>query len=209
MKNKAKIFYGLIVAATGWFGILLQLYLMLTGIPEKSILEKLLNFFSYFTVLTNTIVAYSITITLTRPLSAMGNFFSKSSTESAIVVYIVMVGIIHYFFLRELVELEGWNLFADTILHKIIPLLYAFYWIIFVNKGELRWKDSFRWLIYPVLYLSYVLIRGAIDGFYPYPFADAGKLGYSGALLNGILVIVSFYALSLLLIGSDKLMQKK
>jgi hypothetical protein len=141
-------------------------------------------------------------------LSGWGKFFSRPFSESALTVYIVIVGVIHYLFLREIVELRGWNMLADTILHKIIPLLYAAYWIFFVSKGQLRWSNSIRWLIYPFVYFIYVLVRGAIDGFYPYPFANVNELGYGKALFNGLLIMISFYVSGLILIMIDKSVQR-
>jgi len=47
--------------------------------------------------------------------------------------------------------------------------MYVAYWLIFVPKGSLRWKDALFWLPYPLLYFCYSLIRGAAVGWYPYP----------------------------------------
>jgi len=55
------------------------------------------------------------------------------------------------------------------------------------------------WLIYPLAYLFYTLIHGAVSGFYPYPFVNVDKLGYGKALLNCLGVTVFFVVLSLLL----------
>ncbi|MFZ5976285.1 MULTISPECIES: Pr6Pr family membrane protein [unclassified Hydrotalea] len=33
------------------------------------------------------------------------------------------------------------------------------------------------WLIYPLLYLVYILIRGSFSGFYPYPFVNVLQIG--------------------------------
>ena len=132
MKNSTKRIYMGVMAVIGWFGILLQLYLMMKNVNNKGFLEKLINFFSYFTILTNIFVAISLTTSLLNNLSGWGKFFSRPFSESALTVYIVIVGVIHYLFLQEVVELRGWNMLADTILHKIMPLLYAAYWIFFV-----------------------------------------------------------------------------
>ncbi|MBS1600579.1 MAG: Pr6Pr family membrane protein [Bacteroidetes bacterium] len=199
MKNK----YKWLIAIVGWFGLALQLYLLLSISNNKSAVEKLINYFSYFTILTNLLVAFGITISLTKPNSNLGKFFSKSGTESALTVYILGVGVIYFFLLRNLYDLNGWNLVADTVLHTIIPFLFLLYWIFFVPKGQLYWKNGFRWLLYPFVYLVYVLIRGFIDCFYPYPFANVNKLGYGKALTNGFWILIFFLVLGLILIAID------
>ena len=45
-------------------------------------------------------------------------------------------------------------------------------------------------LVWPIGYLVWVLIWGAITGWYPYEFIDVGEHGYGGVLLNAVLVLV-------------------
>lgn len=50
--------------------------------------------------------------------------------------------------------------------------------------------------MYPLLWLAFTLIRGAADGFYPYPFVDVSLHGYGQVLLNCLFVAVLFLALA-------------
>ena len=80
-----------------------------------------------------------------------------------------------------------------------IPLnmFFFLFWIFFVPKAGLRWKHSLLWLSYPVAYFAYIMVRGAVVGWYPYPFIDAGALGYSRALINALILLVGFLVLGL------------
>ena len=40
------------------------------------------------------------------------------------------------------------------------------------NHSQPKPRDVISWLIYPVLYLGLVLVNGAINGWYLYPFLD-------------------------------------
>jgi len=73
-----------------------------------------------------------------------------------------------------------------------MPASYLLFWLFLVRKAGLRWYDPLLWLIYPLFYMAFVVIRGKMSGFYPYPFIDVGALGYSRALLNagGVMVIL-------------------
>ena len=208
MKNTIRIIYTLIIALAGWFGILLQLYLILSVKNHFGFVEKLVNFISFFTVLTNIIVAISLTEVLINPTWGMGKFFTKAAASSAIAVYILIVGAVYFLTLRKLWDPQGWQFIADVLLHYAIPLMYGIYWLVFVPKGQLRWSYSIRWLIYPFLYFVYILIRGALSGQYPYHFIDVNLLGYGGALLNAVYVLLAFIGLGLLIIGIDKLLDK-
>ena len=57
------------------------------------------------------------------------------------------------------------------------------------------------WLLYPAIYLVYLLLRGALFGLYPYPFIDAGELGYPRMLINASLFFVIFLGLGLLVVA--------
>ena len=56
-----------------------------------------------------------------------------------------------------------------------------------------------RWLQWPAFYAVYALIRGAITGFYPYPFIDVSVLGITRTLIHCIGLGVAFLALAYLL----------
>ena len=54
-----------------------------------------------------------------------------------------------------------------------------------------------------VLASGFVLVRGKMSGFYPYPFIDAKTLGYAGVAANtaGLLVVCAAIGVCLVLIG--------
>ena len=205
-KQSARII-ALLGALLGWFAIITQLYLMM-GNRVVSVPKTLLRFFAFFTIDTNIIIALCFTFIFLGSKYRLGRFFSKASTLTAITVYITIVGIVYNVILRSLWEPQGTQKLIDELLHSVIPALFIIFWLIFVPIEQLKWKNAFPWLIYPIAYMTYTIIHGAITKFYPYPFVDVNDLGYHKALLNtgGILLVI--FLLSLALIGTGKLMQK-
>ena len=67
------------------------------------------------------------------------------------------------------------------------------------------WWYAAVWLGYPLAYLAFALVRGAIVHKYPYPFIDAGELGYLGVTISALGFTVAFFVLGLLLIGLGRL----
>ena len=54
------------------------------------------------------------------------------------------------------------------------------------------------WLAFPAVYLGYTIIRGALTGWYPYPFLDPSQTdGYGGVAIwcGAILVIILGFSL--------------
>ncbi len=199
-----------LIAVIGWFALGLQLYIMLVdpALSDFTPVQRIVKFFSFFTILTNLLVALSLTVFLLLPQSGLGKFFSRPSVKSAIALYIAIVGIVYNLALRQLWNPEGFQLIADVILHTAIPIMYVVYWFIFVPKGELNWTNPISWLIYPLIYFPYVVIRGALTNHNPYYFIDASQLGYSAVLFNAVMLAVGFFVLGEIFVGIDKLMSR-
>ncbi len=195
-----------VAALLGWSGLSIQLYLMLISRwqVEASLLGALLTFFSFFTVLTNTLVAVVLTYEVTSRESASRRFFLRPSVRSAIVANIVVVGLAYNLLLRPLWHPQGLQWLADELLHDLMPLLFVVYWWRCVPKGTLRGWQVLPWMIYPLVYFAYVLLRGHLIGAYPYPFVDVDTLGYPQVFINAGQILLGFVLVSLLLIGVDR-----
>lgn len=200
--------YAAIAAVTGWTILLLQLYLIIlnrkTGIPET-----VLRYFSYFTILTNILTALSYTAIWLSPANGKLQPLTRTSSLTAVTVYIVMVGIIANTLLLGLLNLSGLTLLVDNFLHIFLPASMLLFWILFVTKTGLKWSNVLGWLWYPAAYVIYLILLGVLTGFYPYPFANVTKLGYSQALLNGVYITSAFAILSLLFVAISKAVEKK
>lgn len=203
MKQTAK-FFAAITAILGWFAVSAQFYLIMQG-RTLSTTETIIKFLSYFTILTNIVVAIGFTFTVFKK----AGFFSRPGTQTAITVYIVVVGAVYNVVLRFLWNPQGLQLWVDELLHTVVPLLSLLYWILFVPKSTLKWKDSIVWMGFPVGYTVLIVIRGAFSGYYPYPFIDVPEIGYPQALLNGCILMLVFMGLSLFLIAVAKFTSRK
>ena len=191
----------------GWLAVGLQFYLIIVN-RIASVTETIIRFFSFFTILTNTLVALCFTMLLLKPESVLGKFFSRSKILAAITVYIVIVGIVYNVILRSIWNPEGLQLVADELLHSVMPVWFILFWLLFAPKAELQWGNVFPWLIYPFVYTLFIFFRGALSGFYPYPFIDANALGYGKVLFNSIILFFAFLLLSLVLVAIGKIISK-
>ncbi|MEJ7738655.1 MAG: Pr6Pr family membrane protein [Chitinophagaceae bacterium] len=194
-------------ASLGWFAVILQLILILAN-RRIPVIDTIISFFSYFTILTNILVAFCFSILLFSPASALQKWISRTRVLTAVTVYITIVGIVYNLILRNLWSPAGWQLVADELLHSVMPVLFMLYWVFFVPKRNLQWKDVTSWLIYPFVYLSYIIVRGSISGLYPYPFLDVKQLGYNKVFTNCGVLFLAFLLLSLLLVAVAKLAGK-
>ena len=201
---KLKRPYLLLMAIIAWSALILQTVLAVKVVMAdgRSPLIGIINTFSYFTILTNLLVAIVTTVCLVR--RDRDSFLTRPSTISAVMVYIFLVGLIYSLLLRSIWNPTGLQAVADHALHDVVPVLFLLFWIFFVPKGTLRWGQPLSWLVYPLLYVSYCLIRGALTGFYPYPFVDVTLLGYPKALLNTVLLLAGFWVVGLIVVALDR-----
>lgn len=205
--QSAKVFM-LFVAIVAWLALIFQLYILLKNAETNglTLLVATWNFFSYFTILTNLLVAVSLSFILLVPGSSLASFFSKPSTFAAIALYIFIVGLIYNTILRFIWQPKGLQKWIDEALHAGVPILFVLFWLIFVSKGSLKWTYPFRWLLYPAIYLLYALSRGALSGFYAYPFINVNQLGYNRVLINAGGLMLVFIITGFLFVGADKIM---
>ena len=201
---KAKNLYVVIGAIVGWFAVIAQFSLLVSE-GSLSFGQYLAQFIGYFTITTNTLVALCYTFYGLKGTSLIGKWIIRPDSIFAITVFIVIVGLIYHTILRPLSEFSGFPLLITELLHTVQPIGFMLFWICFISKDGLTWKGFLPWLLYPLLYILYVMILGALTAHYPYPFADASKLGYPKALLNGMGVLFLIATLALILLGLAKL----
>ncbi len=156
----------------------------------ETLAGSIIHLASYFTILTNILVAISLTAVLLIPKTAVGRFFSKIAT--AIAVYITIVSLVYNLVLRPFWSAKGIFKTNDELLHVVVPILYILNWLFLLPKKGLVWKQLPGWLLFPLGYLFYVIIRGAFMGFYPYFFVDAKSYGYAAVALNSFVLLIVF-----------------
>jgi hypothetical protein len=90
---------------------------------------------------------------------------------------------------------------SNVLLHYVVPPAMAAYWLRFGPKSGLGWRHPFAWVLYPLTYFIYALVRGAVDGRYPYPFMDLNKISLLVALRNGLVIAALFLLAGLAMVA--------
>ncbi len=187
------------IALLSWIAIIAQFLISITS-ATISIADLVVRFFSYFTILTNLMVAICCSSAVFFPNNIIGRFFAKPAVITAVTLYILIVGLVYNTVLRYLWQPVGITRLVDEMLHSIIPILVLIYWWHSLDKAVLQWRSVFSWLLYPLFYLLYTLWHGSFSGFYPYPFVDVSVLGVNQVLTNSLIVALVFVFIGLLLI---------
>lgn len=109
----------------------------------------------------------------------------------AALVGITVTGVVYATVLAKVHEPHGGKeIFANTVFHYLVPVMTVVGWALFGPRPRVDLRTVGLSLLYPVAWIIYTLIDGAISRWYPYPFVDVISHGYAKVAGNGALVVV-------------------
>lgn len=163
--------------------------------------RSLVNTFSYFTLQSNVLVLVTSVMLVIWPRL-------KSSwwriLRLAALTGITVTGIVYIFLLSRYVHITGIGLLYNYVFHYVMPVASVIGFIFLESKHEFRRRD-FLFILWPVVWLVYTMVRGAyfnpqFTGFttvpskYPYEFLDVTRVSMTE-------VVVSIAFVSALIVG--------
>ena len=149
------------------------------------------NFFSYFTVEGNllavvVLLASAVAVRRSRRL----DLFRGATTVYLLTILLVFAGLLAG--LGGDLTAVPWD---NTVLHYLMPVAVALDWVVEPPRWRLPWRSTLVWLTLPAAYVVYSLVRGAIVGWYPYPFLDPAHGGYGRVALVSVAIAALVVAL--------------
>lgn len=200
--------YRTIAGAVTLLAVAVQYWIVIEGRTGLELFESSVQFFSFFTILTNVLAGVALILPALAPEARVSQFLLRPSVRTAITGYIIIVGVVYYLLLRNVGNQQGVGLFVERSLHYVTPPLFVLDWLLFVRKNELSWKVGVASLGYPLVYGTWIMVHGAFTGWYPYPFIDVTDLGYPRVFTNMTALIASFLGLEMSLVGVGRLISQ-
>ncbi|HEY6609184.1 MAG TPA: Pr6Pr family membrane protein [Candidatus Limnocylindria bacterium] len=152
-----------------------------------------LNFFTFFTILSNLFAAVVFFEGGRRQLT--GTTPVPDLWRGAAVVYMTVTYVVFAVLLRDAQEdlntHVGW---VDSVLHRVMPIAVMADWLIAPPLAAIAFGRALVWLGFPLLWTAFTLIRGAMDGRYPYPFLNPANGGYGVVALYCVGIFALFLA---------------
>jgi len=149
------------------------------------------NFFSFFTIQSNVLAVAMLCLLVIVRRDQRSPLFD--ATRGAVVLYMAITGVVFALLLSGLQEeLQTTIPWVDFVVHKLMPIVLVVDWLLDPPRHRLpRWTAA-AWLVYPLAWLLYTLVRGERVDWYPYPFVDVSTHGYDGVLLRGVVLAAGF-----------------
>lgn len=153
---------------------------------------SVVNYFSYFTVLSNV---------LTIVVLLVGGFVDPQSERwqlfrGAVTLYMVITGIIYAVLLAN-IDVGVADAWTNNVVHRIMPVVIFLDWIVAPSRKRISEAQSLIWLVFPLVYGIYSLVRGPFVDWYPYPFLDPRTQGYVALVIGLVVLTVAFVLMAL------------
>jgi hypothetical protein len=150
------------------------------------------NFVSFFTIESN-ILAVVVLFGggLADPRSERWAYF-----RGAVTLYMVITGIVYAALLSD-VDVQLPAPWTNSVLHQVVPILLLVDWMFLPPWTRASKARALGWLVFPLAYFAYSLIRGPFAHFYPYPFLDPRPHGYDHVVVYAIVLAAGMAGLAL------------
>ncbi|SCC27353.1 hypothetical protein GA0061081_11419 [Gilliamella bombicola] len=174
--------------------------------PSSSI-GRLVYYYSFFTVLSNLMLALSCFWLAANPNCHRYSF--KVIRLNGLVGVIITI-IIYNLVLRSIHNPPNTLLkIANESLHVVIPILGVLSWFIWGPFRRINVKVIVGSLLSMIGYGVYIFIRGYYTNQYPYPFINVVQVGYFQALFAVSKIFLFFLGLAFLCWAIDCLRSRK
>ncbi|MDA8025286.1 MAG: Pr6Pr family membrane protein [Actinomycetota bacterium] len=119
--------------------------------------------------------------------------------RGAATAYLLITGIIFNLLLNAPAHGIS-DILVNVLYHHIAPLYVAIDFVVDTPKPAISYRRALLWVVYPIAYMAYTFIRGAITNWYPYPFFDAAHHSVATISTNvvGLIIfgLILFFILS-------------
>lgn len=184
--------FATVIALGAFSTIAIRIWLRMDADGE-SLGEAVWSMYRYYTIWTTTLIGIACAcVALSRGV--------KAQTLTGLLLSIIIVAVVYHALLARLNDFVGIDAFIDTMLHTVIPIAFAAFWIVFVPKAGLRNGHILEWLVLPFVYCIYAMIRAQFDGEYPYFFLNLTELGITRTALNILGLLIAFAVIGALIV---------
>lgn len=184
--------YQLLRIAFGLLTLVAIVSQLTIGIGERN--ANVANFFSFFTIESNLL---TVAVLLVGAVLALRGHEASAGWElfrGAVAAYMTTTFIVYAALLSGLPDnLDLTEPWINFVLHQLMPIVIVLDWVISPPQHRFTIRQALVWIVFPLAYVAYSLIRGPIVEWYPYPFLNPDAAGgYPGVIAYSIGIGVLF-----------------
>lgn len=159
------------------------------------------NFFSFFTILSNALAALVLLAAAWFAFRGAVDSDGFTLVRASMTTYMTTTLVVYNTLLRDISLDQATTLpWSNEILHVWGPLYVLLDWVLAPGRRLVQWRRLWTIAIFPLVWAAYTMLRGAIVGWYPYPFLNPAVK--PGVGYDGVLVYIIAIAAFILLVGA-------
>lgn len=182
-------------AVLGILGLVLQAIATEMTFPNYfTDLSRFINFFSYFTILTNLSITIWFLFAFRARQTGHTWWGEQPEVKGALLVAGSVTILVYWTLLVDIPIPTFTGEIANFLLHLLVPLGLWIDWLLVGDAMPQSYGQMLRsWLIFPIVFVIYTELRGPFAHWYPYFFLDPQKVGGIGNLLVWIIVMILLF----------------
>jgi len=169
------------------------------------------EYFSYFTIQSNLMNVVVLAVGGVVCVRWRDDPRLLTQIRMSVLAYAVVTGVVYNVLLRGHPDGSyAGPQWPNEVMHVWIPIVILLDWILAPGRAALPWRSLWIAVSYPIAWVAFTLVRGAITGWYPYPFlipdAEHGYGIVSGYVVGiaAFIVLIASGAIALSRVGSRR-----
>ena len=134
-----------------------------------------------------------------------------TAVRASILSYAVVTAVVYNVLLRSIPNDDGYvgPVWPNEMLHVWIPVFIALEFVLNPTRRRLGWGALGLAVSYPLAWVGVTLVRGAIEGWYPYPFLEPeGPNGLGGVVIYVLGIAALIIAMAALAVVITRLQHR-
>ena len=219
MTQRGRMAYG-VLAIVAWIGVALGLFVSFSGLypagdvgpnaftgTDSGLISGIVDYCSYFTHVSNVLVAIVATI-LWRDPQRSGRVFDVLVLDGLIMI--TVTGIIYNVLLAPVAPpMEGLEVPSNVVQHIITPILTVVVYLAYGPRCRWSWRTPLEALIIPLIYAAWTLVHGAVVDAYPYGILNVAAHGYPAVLTTLMMIVILGIVLGYAFLGLNRLLSRR
>lgn len=129
-------------------------------------------------------------------------------------VSMIIVGVVYHALLGDsAVDPQDigyeWPRIPNLVIHTWAPVAVVVDYFMSIKSAVPKWRKALWVIVYPLVWLTFSIVRGLLDGWWPYWFINPNsEIGVSGMITYIVIIATAFVTLGFLVSGLRIALQK-
>lgn len=165
------------------------------------------EYFAYFSIVSSILAGLVLTISGLTLLQGKDEGERLHTYRLIATVSMIIVGVVYHWLLGDTaidprdIGYE-WPVVPNLVIHTYAPIAIFADYLLSIRGYKPAWKKAWWVVVYPLTWLALSIVRGLLDGWWPYWFINPNSEGGIVGMLTYVAIIATaFIALGFVLLG--------